>query len=254
MDNYQNLESDKSVNQFNLSLEGYEGPIDLLLDLAKKQKVDLSNISILELAEQYILFIQKFKELHLEIAADYLVMAAWITYLKSRLLLPNEKNEEEYSAEELESALKYQLQRLESMQKVSLKLYSQPLIERDVFYSGFTDGVKIKYSISYSSNLYDLIKSYSSIISKTPINPLTIEISELQTVEQAIKRLKNIFGSISEWTNFINLIPVLNGNRLINRSIISSNFVASLELAKNGFIEVRQKEVFGNIFDKVKKT
>ena len=110
-------------NQFNLSLGEYEGPIDLLLDLAKKQKVNLSNISILELAEQYLIFIQKFKELHLEIAADYLVMAAWLTYLKSRLLLPREKIEDKYTSEELEAALKYQLQRLEAMQKVSKILY-----------------------------------------------------------------------------------------------------------------------------------
>ena len=102
----------KETNQFNLSLEGYEGPIDLLLDLAKKQKVNLSNISILKLAEQYLVFIQKFKELHLEIAADYLVMASWLTYLKSRFLLPKDKLEDEHTPEELEAALKYQLQSL----------------------------------------------------------------------------------------------------------------------------------------------
>ena len=240
-------------NEFNLSLDGYEGPIDLLLDLAKKQKFNLSNISILDLAEQYINFIQKFKGLHLEIAADYLVMASWLTYLKSRLLLPKEKKEEEHTPEELEAALKYQLQRLEAMQNISKILYARPLIERDIFYRGFADGIKVKYKISYTSNLYDLLKSYSSIISKNHISSLTIPSSDLYSVEEAIQRLKNIFSSIKEWTNFINLIPKLTGNKMVNKSAISSNFVASLELAKNGLIEVRQKETFGNIFVRAKQ-
>ena len=132
-----NIDNDiKEINpskQFNISLNSYEGPIDLLLDLARKQKVDLSEISILELAEQYIDFINKYHDLHLEIAADYLVMAAWLTYLKSRLLLPKEEKLDEHSPEELEEALKYQLQRLEAFQSISKKLYSRSLIGRDVF-------------------------------------------------------------------------------------------------------------------------
>ncbi len=120
--------------QFNILLNGYEGPIDLLLELSRKQKVDLSEISILDLAEQYLKFIENYNTIHLEIAADYLVMAAWLTYLKSRLLLPKDETTEEYTPEELEEALRYQLQRLEAMQKISKKLYSRPLIGRDVFY------------------------------------------------------------------------------------------------------------------------
>ena len=235
-------------NQFNLTLEGYEGPIDLLLDLAKKQKVDLSNISILELAKQYLDFIQTIKELHLEIAADYLVMASWLTYLKSRLLIPTEKEDENISREDLEAALKYQLQRLEAMQNVSKILYARPLINRDIFYRGFSNDLKKKFKIEYSSTLYDLLKSYSLIVSKNKITSLTIESSDLYSVEEAIKRLKNIFGSVKEWTNFMNLIPKFSSNNIINKSSVSSNFVASLELAKNGFIEVTQKETFSNIY------
>ena len=241
-------------NQFNIILDGYQGPIDLLLDLAKKQKVNLSNISILKLAEQYIIFIQKFKELHLEIAADYLVMASWLTYLKSRLLLPKENDKDDHTPENLEAALKYQLQRLEAMQNISKILFARPLIGRDIFYRGFTDSIKVKYKIEYISTLYDLLKSYSSIIKKNQITSLTISSSDLFSVEEAIQRLKNIFGSIQEWTNFINLIPKLNGNKLINKSAISSNFVASLELAKNGFIEIKQEDTFDNIFVKVRQT
>jgi len=192
----------ETPNQFNLFLEGYEGPIDLLLDLAKKQKVNLSNISILELANQY----------------------------------------------ELEAALKYQLQRLEAMQKISKILYSRPLIGRDVFYRGFMGGIKIKYKITYIATLFDLLKSYSLNISKNLISSLTIESSDLFSVEEAIQRLRNIIGSFQEWTNFIYLIPKLKGDLIINKSAISSNFVASLELVKNGYIEVKQEETFGNIF------
>ena len=126
-----------SSKKFTITLNSYEGPIDLLLDLARKQKVDLSEISISELADQYIKFINEYRNIHIEIAADYLVMAAWLTYLKSRLLLPKEEKSEEHSAEDLEKALRFQLQRLESFQKISKILYSRPLINRDIFFMIF---------------------------------------------------------------------------------------------------------------------
>mgnify|MGYP001360441027 FL=1 len=249
------LDEISSSKQFNISLNSYEGPIDLLLDLARKQKVDLSEISILQLAEQYINFINQYQDIHLEIAADYLVMAAWLTYLKSRLLLPKEEKSEDHTPQELEEALKYQLQRLEAFQSVSKKLYSRPLIGRDVFYGGSDEGVKVKYNITYSSNLFDLLRAYSSIIQKDDnIKHLTIAYSELYSVDNAIQRLKNIFGNVTEWTNLLKLIPKFNDKKIISKSILSSNFVASLELAKNGFIEVKQNESFGNIFVKLKKS
>jgi len=240
--------------KFNISLNSYEGPIDLLLDLARKQKVDLSEISILELAEQYINFINNYQNIHLEIAADYLVMASWLTYLKSRLLLPKEEKTEDHTTEELEEALKYQILRLEAFQSVSKKLYSRPLIGRDVYYGGSTEGVKVRYNINYTSTLFDLLSSYSNIIQKKErVNHLTIAYSELYSVDEAIQRLKGIFGEIYEWTNLLKLIPKFNSNKILNKSILSSNFVASLELAKNGFIEVKQNDVFGNIFVKLRK-
>ena len=239
----------RQKNRFNILLSGYEGPIDLLLDLARKQKVNLSEISILELAEQYIQFINNFNKIHLEIAADYLVMAAWLTYLKSRLLLPKEEKIDEHSPEELEEAIRFQLQRLEAMQNVSKNLYSRPIINRDVFYGGSNEGVKVKYNITYTASLYDVLKIYSYILKKeNNISTLTIASSELYSVDQAIQRLKGMFGAITEWTNFMNLIPKFGINNIINKSSITSNFVASLELAKNGLIEVKQKDTFGNIF------
>jgi len=245
----------ESSKQFNITLNSYEGPIDLLLDLARKQKVDLAEISILELAEQYINFINKYQDIHLEIAADYLVMAAWLTYLKSRLLLPKEEKSEDHTPEELEEALKYQLQRLEAFQSISKKLYSFSIIGRDVFYGGSSEGLKVKYNISYSSTLFDLLRAYSSIIQKDEkASHLTIAYSELYSVDNAIQRLKVIFGEIYEWTNLLNLIPKFNSNKIVNKSILSSNFVASLELAKNGFIDVKQNNVFGNIFVKLRNS
>ena len=250
---YQNSDIPKE-SEFKITLDGYEGPIDLLLDLARKQKVNLSEISILKLAEQYAEFIENYKKIHLEIAADYLVMAAWLTYLKSRFLLPKEEKSDDYTAEELEEALRYQLQRLEAFQKISKTLYSKPLIGRDVFYGGSNEGVNIKYDITYSSNLYDLLKSYSQILmSNEKVSQLTITYSELFSVEESIQRLKNIFGSIIEWTDFNKLIPKFVNKRIVNKSIVSSNFLASLELAKNGYIEVKQNEVFGNIFLRLKQ-
>ena len=247
-------EENQSFNKFHLLLENFEGPIDLLLVLARTQKVDLSEISISELADQYVKFINEYRNIHIEIAADYLVMASWLTYLKSRLLLPKEEKTEEHTAEDLEKALRYQLQRLEAFQKVSKILYSSPLINRDVFYGGSSEGLKVKYDINYTSNLYDLLKSYSQILkSKEQIKHLTIEYSELYSVDQAIKRMKEIFGTIANWTNFLNIIPsLLRDKKVINKSIISSNFVASLELSKNGFIDVKQDETFGNIYIKLK--
>ena len=248
------LEKIEDTSKFNLLLNNYEGPIDLLLNLARNQKVDLSDISISELADQYIQFINQYRNIHIEIAADYLVMAAWLTYLKSRLLLPKEEKTEEHTAEELEKALKYQLQRLEAFQNISKILYARPLINRDIFYGGSSKGLRIKYNINYTSNLFDLLKSYSQILkSKDQIKNLTIEYSELFSVDQALKRMKEMFGNITEWTNFLNIIPsMIDSNNIINKSIVSSNFVASLELSKNGFIDVRQDETFGNIYVKVK--
>jgi len=243
-----------SLKQFNISLNSYEGPIGLLLELARKQKVDLSEVSILELAEQYIQYINKYQDIHLEIAADYLVMAAWLTYLKSRLLLPKEEKSDDHTPEELEEALKYQLQRLEAFQSVSKKLYKRPLIGRDVFYGGSSEGLKVKYNITYSSTLFDLLRAYSTIIQQDEkASHLTIAFSELYSVDHAIQRLKGIFGEVTEWTNLLNLIPKFNNKNIINKSILSSNFVASLELAKNGFIDVKQHNPFGNIFVKLRQ-
>ena len=239
-------------NQFTVNLESYEGPIDLLLDLAKSQKVDLSKISILKLAEQYLEYINLAKKTNLEIVSDYLVMAAWLTYLKSRYLLPKKPNDDEPTTEELEKAVKFQLKRLEAMQNVSKELFNLPQIGIKTFYRGYNHGAKYKYEIQYTSTLYDLLKAYTSQINRNDPNYLKITMSELYSVENAIERLKNIFGDFKNWIEITNLLPTLTNNSLINKSALSSTFVASLELVKNGFIELKQNKLFGPIYLKTK--
>jgi len=242
----------QSLNQFNVNLEGYEGPIDLLLDLAKSQKVDLSKISILKLTEQYLEYIRITQNLNIEIASDYLVMAAWLVYLKSRLLLPKKQNEDEPSTKDLEEALKFQLARLESMKKATLEIFELPQVGKDVFYRGFSDGTKYKYIIHYTSTLYDLLKAYAIQSNKSNINSLKIKPTELYSVDGAIHRLKNIFGNFPDWIELTKLLPSKGKNHLINKSAVSSTFLASLELAKNGFLLVKQDYNFGPIFFKLK--
>ena len=143
--------------------------------------------------------------------------------------------------------------RLETIQRISKVIYSRPIINRDVFYGGSTEGVNIKYNITYKATLFDLLKNYSNILkSKTNISSLTIPTSELYSVDQAIKRITDMFKIINEWTNFINLIPKFANNDIVNKSFISSHFVATLELAKNGLIEMKQAQNFDNIFIKYK--
>tara|TARA_B110000014_G_C19998034_1_gene517144 strand:+ start:209 stop:946 length:738 start_codon:yes stop_codon:yes gene_type:complete len=239
-------------NQFNVNLDSYEGPLDLLLDLAKNQKVDLSKISILKLAEQYLNYINLAKIINLEIASDYLVMAAWLTYLKSRLLLPTKNEENQPSAEDLAEAVKFQLLRLEAMRNISKELFNLPQIGYNIFYRGLNHGAKFKYRIKYTSTLYDLLYAYSSQLNRVNNGHLKIEISNLHTVESAIDRLKNIFGNTTDWLEISNLLPSLSKNVLMNKSALSSTFVASLELVKNGIILVRQNKLFGPILLKIK--
>ena len=239
-------------NQFQVNLDGYEGPLDLLLELAKSQKVDLSNISILKLTEQYLKYINVTQNLNIEVASDYLVMAAWLVYLKSRLLLPKKQNEEEPSTKDLEEALKFQLARLESMRKATLELFKLPQVGRDIFYRGFSDGTKYKYKIHYTSTLYDLLKAYTMQSNRSSIGSLKIQTTELYSVDEAINRIKNIFGNFPDWIELSKLFPLMGKNQLINKSAISSTFLASLELAKNGFLLVKQDYNYGPIMLKMK--
>ena len=185
-------------NDFLLKLEGFEGPIDLLLNLARNQKVDLSKISILKLADQYLEYINFVKIINLEIASDYLVMAAWLTYLKSKILLPK-KSEDEPTAEQLEEAVRFQLRRLEAMQKAAKNLFNLPQMGINTFYRGNNNGVKYKYKVTYTSSLYDLLKGYSDHLNNKSIGILKIKTSDLFSVENIITKITKMITSITDW-------------------------------------------------------
>ena len=233
-----------------LDLEGFEGPLDLLLELARDQKVDIIRISILELAEQYLTFINTARELRLELAADYLVMAAWLAYLKSRLLLPKqESDEEELSAEEMAELLAFQLKRLEAMKAAGEKLLERPNLGRDFFGRGDPEEVRVTTASVYDASLYDLLKAYAQIMLTSESKTLEIEAFDLYAMDDALRRLRELFGRrvVPTWTKLLEFMPHGLGTPLKARSALAAHFVASLEMCRDGELEISQEQVFGPI-------
>ncbi|MGB0576852.1 MAG: segregation and condensation protein A [Alphaproteobacteria bacterium] len=231
-----------------VDLEGYEGPIDMLLVLARQQKVDLLNISILQLANQYLKFIEEARRLRLEIAADYLVMAAWLAYLKSRLLLPPDEEDDEPSGPEMAEALAFQLRRLEAMQEAGAKIMELPRLGRDVFPRGAPEGVKVIRTPVYDLSLYELLRAYGDQQSNGPSGPLEIAPTEIFSVDDALERLGKVLGKIPDWTTLQGFLPESIQDAVVFRSAVASTFAASLELAKSGRLELRQSGTFGPIY------
>lgn len=223
-----------------LALGGFEGPIDVLLQLARDQKVDLVHISILQLAEQYLAFIAEARREHLELAADYLVMAAWLAYLKSRLLLPPEPGDEEPSGEEMAAALQFQLQRLEAMQAAGAQLLERPRLGRDVFARGMPEGVSVVAHTIWDVGLYDLLRAYGDFKRRQGASQLEIEPLTLYSVDEAIKRLSRLLGTLPDWQTLRRYLPADIDDPLLRRSALCAHFIASLELAKQGKVELRQ--------------
>jgi segregation and condensation protein A len=236
-----------------LDLDGFEGPIDLLLTLARQQKVDLTKISILTLAEQYLSFITAAKQLRLEVAADYLVMAAWLAYLKSRLLLPATENEDEASGPELAEALTFQLRRLDAMRDAGEKILVMPRLGRDVFRRGAPEGMEIIRTPVYEVSLYDLLKAYGDNRRRATVSHLTIEASQLFSLSDAIERLRGVIGDVSDWTSISAFLPDELTDGVVLRSAVASTFAAGLELVKEGRAQMRQSDAFGPIFIKGKE-
>ncbi len=233
-----------------LDLDGFEGPLDLLLELARDQKVDIIRISILELAEQYLNFINTARELRLELAADYLVMAAWLAYLKSRLLLPKQdSDEEELSAEEMAELLAFQLKRLEAMKAAGEKLLERPNLGRDFFGRGDPEEVRVTTASVYDASLYDLLKAYAQIMLTSESKTLEIEAFDLYAMDDAIRRLRDLFGRrvVPTWTKLLEFMPHGLGTPLKARSALAAHFVASLEMCRDGELEISQEQVFGPI-------
>ncbi len=235
-------------NQLVVDLDGYEGPIDVLLALAREQKVDLTHISILQLADQYLAFISAARQLRLEIAADYLVMAAWLAYLKSRLLLPEPQPDDEPSGAELAAALAYQLQRLEAMQQAGARLMARPQLGRDVFRRGAPEGVPIVKHARYEATLFELLKAYGEGRSRADSAVLHIEAAELYSMDDALQRLSRYLGRMPEWRTLASFLPANLRVGLVGRSAVAATFAASLELVREGRLQLRQDKIFGPIY------
>ena len=231
-----------------VDLDGYEGPIDVLLTLAREQKVDLTRISILQLADQYLAFIAVARELKLEIAADYLVMAAWLAYLKSRLLLPEPQPDDEPSGSELAAALTYQLQRLEAMQQAGARLMARPQLGRDVFRRGAPEGIPVLRHTVYDATLFELLKAYGDGRARKESAVLHIEPAELYSMDDALQRLSQYLGRMPEWRTLASFLPPNLRLGLVSRSAIAATFAASLELVREGRAQIRQDRSFGPIY------
>jgi len=231
-----------------VDLEGYEGPIDMLLTLAREQKVDLTRISILQLADQYLAFIAAARQLKLEIAADYLVMAAWLAYLKSRLLLPEPQPDDEPTGTELAAALTYQLQRLEAMQQAGARLMARPQLGRDVFQRGAPEGIPVIRHPVYDATLFELLKAYGDGRARAESAVLHIAPAELYSMDDALKRLTPLLGRMPEWRTLASFLPPNLRLGLVSRSAIAATFAASLELVREGKAQLRQDKSFGPIY------
>jgi len=249
-DTFEDPPPTRSSDDFVLRLDAYEGPIDLLLDQARDQKVDLSQISILALADQYLAFIERARALRLELAADYLVMAAWLAYLKSRLLLPAEPGQDEPTGAELAAALQFQLERLEAMRNAGVQLLSRPQLGIDVFERGAPEPTIVVQRPVYEATLYDLLTAYGEHHRRRRITSATLQIEavRLYTTDQAVKRLTEMLGASPGWTTLSHFLPNVADDPLLARSALASTFAASLELAKAGEAELRQDTMFAPVY------
>ena len=246
-----NVNETKVLNTLDLNIDNYEGPLDLLLDLAKSQKVDLMKISIVQLVDQYIAYVETIKK-NLEIAADFLVMATWLAYLKSRLLLP-EDDDDEFSASQMAEKLKLQLRKLEMIRLLSDQLMTKKQMGVDIFYRGIRERIRTKNTPQYSVSLYELIKSYADF--KRRKNFSTMNISKLQTytMEEAIKKITSMFSKLKDWCDLKDLIPDnFIKKKKLRKTGHAGSFVASLELVREGDLLIKQKYLFDKIFVKVK--
>ncbi len=240
-------------NILEINIDNYSGPLEVLLDLAKAQKVNLTDISVTQLADQFIEFINKAKEINLDIASEYLLMATWLTYLKSKLLLP-EDDEEDFKASEIAEKLKLQLKKLELIRLFSDQLLKKKRLGIDVHMRGMSEGIRSKVNSNYTVSLYELLKAYSNHIMRK--NFLSINIPKLPvcTTEQAIAIIKNNIKSLNNWKEIFDLIPAkYKKTGRLRKSGVAGFFSASLELSKEGMISIMQKKSFDKLLIKQRK-
>lgn len=233
-----------------VQVDGFEGPLDLLLTLARNQKVDIAKISILKLAEQYLEFIESAKKLNLELAADYLVMAAWLAYLKSRLILPQEKGPDgEPTADEMATRLRWRLQRLDAMRAASTRLMGRERLDRDVFGRGDPEPVNVVKLRTYKDTLYDLLTAYATDrVRRLGGKAYRPHMAPVLHIEEARERLERMLGKISDWSALTGLLPFEWSGGERRRSAVASTLLACLEMARDGKVQLQQASPFAEIY------
>lgn len=231
-----------------VDVDGFEGPLDLLLTLSRTQKVDLRRISVLQLAVQYLGFVEKARSLRIELAADYLVMAAWLAFLKSRLLLPPEPGDEGPSAEELAAHLAFQLERLQAMRDAAARLMGRDQLGRDFFARGVPEDLTHHRKVSYTATLLDLMRAYAQIRTKDEFRPFVLDREHVFTMEQALDRMRGLIGFVGDWATLVSFLPEgWDTTPMARRSSLAAHFAAILEMAKSGQVMLRQGETFAPI-------
>ena len=230
-----------------IDVDGFEGPLDVLLTLARTQKVDLRAVSVLDLARQYLAFVERARTLRIELAADYLVMAAWLAYLKSRLLLPPDP-EEAVSADDLAAHLAFQLERLEAMRTAAARLMARDRLGRDVFARGMPEAQTRTRRIEYRATVLDLMQAYARLRTRDDFRPFVMDRRDVLTLEEALERLRPLIGAVQDWTDLMRFLPDgWSDDPMRRRSATASTFAACLELAKAGGLEVAQAAPFAPI-------
>ena len=243
---------DEKNKSLKINIDNYSGPLEVLLDLAKTQKVDLANISITQLADQFIDFMNKAKEINLDLASEYLLMATWLAYLKSKLLLPQD-DEDDFKASEVAEKLKLQLKKLELIRLLSGKLLTKNRLGVDIRMRGMPEGIRLKKSSKYAVSLYELLKTYSNHVMKKNFQSINIPKLPVCSTEQAIEIIKKNIKKLNEWKEISFIIPKkFKQTKKLQKTGLAGFFSASLELTKEGILKIMQKKDFDKILIKEK--
>ncbi|MGI9382738.1 MAG: segregation and condensation protein A [Methyloligellaceae bacterium] len=242
------FEEDRPSGTFVVDLEGFEGPLDLLLTLAREHKLDLTKISILALAQQYLEFIAEIRRLRLELAADYLVMAAWLAFLKSKLLLPEDEEGDEPTGAELAAQLAFRLKRLEAMRDAAATLMTGKRLGQDFFARGMPEGIRLIRSSEYDANVYDLLSAYAQQRQRTAVSSITFAARPVWSIKQGRARLEQLLGMSCDWAPINELLVQFLVEPEQRRTAVASTFGASLELAREGKVDLRQAEPFAPLY------
>ena len=240
---------ESNINQISVSIPNYSGPLEVLLDLAKSQKVDLAEISITKLADQFLEFIKKNENLNLETASEYLLMATWLAYLKSKLLLP-EEDDDDFKALEVAERLKLQLKKLELIRILSDQMLQKKRLGIDIFTRGMKGGIRSINTPIYDVSLYELLKTYSNIQMQKTFQNMSIPKLPVLTTQEGIKQIRNNLNKISEWRNLFELIPNFYIKNKMEKTGIAGIFAASLELIREGTIKISQKKIYDKLMIK----